>query len=169
MADFLMKEHPPVPEAPQQEQGTETLSPKEKVQVAESQPAVEQVAPPSVQETSPVLEQKAVETSPVLEKDPLTKRLESLLEEDLGELFNSLQPQEKQAFSKKGEETAKAIREILASPKINIRKVFNLIRNWLKLLPKVNKFFLEQEAKIKTDKIALISEEAKSVDELSLT
>ena len=33
------------------------------------------------------------------------------------------------------------------------RKILKLIRSWLKLIPGVNKFFLEQEAKIKTDKI----------------
>ena len=33
------------------------------------------------------------------------------------------------------------------------KKIFQLILEWLKLLPGINRFFLEQEAKIKTDRI----------------
>jgi hypothetical protein len=42
-----------------------------------------------------------------------------------------------------------------------VKKILALIRDWLKLIPGVNRFFLEQEAKIKTDKILLAAEEKK--------
>ena len=37
--------------------------------------------------------------------------------------------------------------------KIQVKKIFILIISWLKIIPGVNKFFLEQEAKIKADRI----------------
>jgi hypothetical protein len=37
--------------------------------------------------------------------------------------------------------------------KIHAKKVVELIRDWLLTIPGVNKFFLEQEAKIKTDRV----------------
>ena len=64
-----------------------------------------------------------------------------------------------QEFKIKGEETAGKIRELLKSTHIKVKKIFRLIYEWLRLLPGVNKFFLEQEAKIKTDNIVLIQKE----------
>ena len=37
--------------------------------------------------------------------------------------------------------------------KVKVRDVVHLIREWLLVIPGVNAFFLEQEAKIKTDRI----------------
>jgi hypothetical protein len=36
-----------------------------------------------------------------------------------------------------------------------------IIRNWLKLIPRVNKYFLEQESKIKTDRIITLQRKLK--------
>jgi hypothetical protein len=44
---------------------------------------------------------------------------------------------------------------------VSTKKIFVLIRAWLKIIPGVNRFFLEQEAKIKTDKILFVTEEEK--------
>jgi hypothetical protein len=41
----------------------------------------------------------------------------------------------------------------LGQTKIKVNKIIDLIRRWLKLIPGINKFFLEQEVKIKADKI----------------
>jgi hypothetical protein len=52
-----------------------------------------------------------------------------------------------------GEETVEKINSLLDKTKIKIGKIINLIKKWLKIIPGINQFFLEQEAKIKTDKI----------------
>ncbi len=45
---------------------------------------------------------------------------------------------------------------------MNGRKIFHWIHDWRAMIPKVNPFFLEQEAKIKTDAILLRAEEEAS-------
>ena len=64
--------------------------------------------------------------------------------------------QEQVAFKKAGEETVAQIDVLLSETKLRINKIIDLIKKWLKMIPGVNKFFLEQEAKIKTDKIIKI-------------
>ena len=81
------------------------------------------------------------------------KKIENILEEDLGEIFFKLTPLEQEEFKKKGEETASLIMDLLAKSKVQIKKIIEAIKDWLKLIPGINRFFLEQEAKIKADKI----------------
>lgn len=101
-----------------------------------------------------------VSAAPVVQKkDALTEEIETILSDDLTDLFLKMTPSEQEAFRQKGEATASLIREMLQSAKVNIKKILGLIRDWLKLIPGVNRFFLEQEAKIKTDKILLAAEE----------
>ncbi|PJA45233.1 hypothetical protein CO174_04370 [Candidatus Uhrbacteria bacterium CG_4_9_14_3_um_filter_50_9] len=125
------------------------------------------------EETADQQEEQYVQSEPVLTPvvsstpvvpagdDRLEKEIESILQEDLTDLYLAMPPEKQQAFKEKGEETTGKIRKIVSSAKVNTKKVFNLIKDWLKLIPGVNKFFLEQEAKIKTDKILLVSEEEK--------
>ncbi|TAL50202.1 hypothetical protein EPN81_03445 [Patescibacteria group bacterium] len=93
--------------------------------------------------------------------DRLEEEIEDILEEDLKELYVSMPSQTQAVFREKGEETRSKIRLLVRSAKVNAKKIFQLIRSWLKTIPGVNRFFLEQEAKIKTDKILFISEEEK--------
>ncbi|HPA25515.1 MAG TPA: hypothetical protein PLK76_02025 [bacterium] len=86
-------------------------------------------------------------------KSPLHQTLEAILEEDLGDLYFSLPENKQQEFKIKGEETTKKIAYLLTNAKATFKKVFNLIFKWLKIIPGVNKYFLEQEAKIKADRI----------------
>ena len=60
---------------------------------------------------------------------------------------------------------AQNIRAMVASAKIQVRKIIQWIVGWLKLIPGVNIFFLEQEAKIKADKILDMVEEESSQKE----
>jgi len=101
--------------------------------------------------------QAASSRAPV--KDRLSREIEAVLEEDLTDLFLNLPEDKKKEFQEKGEETASKIRALVQKSKINARKIFSLIRDWLKIIPGVNKFFLEQEAKIKTDKVILMTQE----------
>jgi len=52
----------------------------------------------------------------------------------------------------------KKINTLLDKAKINLGKIASLIRKWLSIIPGVNKFFLEQEAKIKADEIMKLKE-----------
>ncbi|MFA5047620.1 MAG: hypothetical protein WC516_01115 [Patescibacteria group bacterium] len=92
------------------------------------------------------------------------KSIEDVLEEDLGELYSGMDQQNQRAFKVKGEETAKAVFQIVMyESKIRARKIVDLIRRWLMIIPGINKYFLEQEVKIKTDKILALADKNKKV------
>jgi hypothetical protein len=42
---------------------------------------------------------------------------------------------------------------MLDKGKVNVKKVRDLIIKWLRIIPGVNRYFLEQEAKIKSDRL----------------
>lgn len=86
-------------------------------------------------------------------RDVLTVEVEKVMEEGLKEAFQELNPIQRQEFKIKGEETALQIRVLMKAAHVKVKQIFRLIVEWLKMLPGVNRFFLEQEAKIKTDKI----------------
>ncbi|MBU0546074.1 hypothetical protein KKA13_02355 [Patescibacteria group bacterium] len=90
-------------------------------------------------------------------KDPVTIKIEKIMEEDLKDFFTTLSPIAQQEFKIKGEETAYKIRDLLKASHVKVKNILRLIIEWLRMLPGINKFFLEQEAKIKTDKIILLS------------
>lgn len=104
--------------------------------------------------------QKAIPPIPQV-RDEIIVQIEKIMEEDLGDVFGALTLQQKQQFKIRGEETALKIRELLRGTKIKLGKIVNLIFDWLKLLPGINRFFLEQEAKIKAEKIANLHEQRK--------
>jgi len=79
--------------------------------------------------------------------------IEEILQQDLEQIYFSLPQNLKKEFKEKGEQTAIKIEVILRKTKIKVKEIFKLIIDWLKIIPGVNKYFLEQEAKIKTDKI----------------
>jgi hypothetical protein len=81
------------------------------------------------------------------------KQIEKFLSRDLEEIYLSLPPEKKVEFKKAGEETAIKINKLLEKTKINLGKIVNLIKKWLAIIPGINKFFLEQEAKIRADEI----------------
>ncbi|MDD4333127.1 MAG: hypothetical protein PHT51_03370 [Patescibacteria group bacterium] len=95
------------------------------------------------------------------QKEQRKKEVENILAEDLEELYLSLPPDKQKEFKKIGEETAVKINNLLDRAKIKMRQVISLIRKWLAIIPGVNKFFLDQEAKIKADEIVKMKEENK--------
>ncbi len=86
-------------------------------------------------------------------RDPLTVKIEHIMEDGLVDAFREMTPVQQQEFKIKGEQTAIEIRHLMSQPKIKIKKIFELLLGWLKLIPGINRFFTEQEAKIKSDKI----------------
>jgi len=84
--------------------------------------------------------------------------IDSILSEGLNDIFLKMDAGQQKAFQQKGEETVSKINELLNHTKVKITKIIKLIRDWLKMIPGINKFFLEQEIKIKTDKIMKIKD-----------
>ncbi|MDD5032145.1 MAG: hypothetical protein PHR36_03845 [Patescibacteria group bacterium] len=87
------------------------------------------------------------------------KRIEKIMENGLEDIYLSLPADKQREFKLEGEKTMKEINVLLDKVKVNIGKIANLIKKWLSLIPGVNKFFLEQEAKIKADEIMKLKRE----------
>lgn len=85
-------------------------------------------------------------------KSPLRQEIENVLEEGLLPMYKELTTRQRLQFKQRGEQTADLIEKVLQKAKVTIIELIRLIRRWLQLLP-VNVFFLEQEAKIKAEKI----------------
>lgn len=79
--------------------------------------------------------------------------IDSILSDGLNEIFLQMKSEDQKKFKQKGEETVAKISVLLGQTKVKVNKIISLIRDWLRLIPGVNKFFLEQEVKIKADKI----------------
>lgn len=86
-------------------------------------------------------------------RDALSMQVEKIMEQGLTDAYKTLPPVKQQEFKIAGERTAYAIRQLLTKTHVKIKKIFKLLFAWLRLLPGVNRYFLEQEAKIKADKI----------------
>ena len=84
--------------------------------------------------------------------------IDAILSEGLNEVFLKMDASQQKEFKKRGEETVKKINSLLDKTKVKVGKVIDLIRSWLKFIPGVNRFFIEQETKIKADKIMRIKD-----------
>ncbi len=73
--------------------------------------------------------------------------------EGLAATYSSMAPAQQEKFRQRGEEVAKLIEGMIEHLKLTAHKALQLIRSWLQLIPGINKYFLEQEAKLKTDAI----------------
>lgn len=94
-------------------------------------------------------------------KDEYMVKVERVLEDNLWTVYAGLTPDLRERFRAKGEETAIKIRSLMDKAKVRGGEVLKIIREWLKMIPGVSAFFLEQEAKIKTDKIIQLAAEHK--------
>jgi hypothetical protein len=86
-------------------------------------------------------------------KDPELLAIELILAEGLEHFFISLNRQKQLDFKAAGEATAQKIKQLIHRGRYRIKDIISLIIIWLTTLPGINKFFLEQEAKIKADRI----------------
>ncbi len=121
---------------------------------------ISETPPPAPKETKPLLSAPAYpgaqipsQPAPPALKSPALQAVENILEEDLHEVFKNLNPADQIRFKQEGELAAKKIELLVNQVKIKVKEILDLIRRWLKIIPGVNRFFLEQEAKIKLDKI----------------
>ncbi|MBI4280864.1 hypothetical protein HY628_01545 [Candidatus Uhrbacteria bacterium] len=144
---------PEVGVEPAQEQGAELPA-----EVIREEAPFEKEAPPS---PTPVWPAPST-LLPV--KDKETVAIENILADDLEETFGKMPPELQAKFKQKGEEVAGKIRTMMRQARVKAKGILQLIRDWLRMIPGVNRFFLEQESKIKTDKILAYAEKEKSED-----
>ena len=95
------------------------------------------------------------------QKDEISKNIETILSEDMEEIYKNLPETLQKDFKRKRKEITQQIKNIISQTKIIVSKILALIKNWLFMVPKVNKFFLEQKSKIKTKKILNLAEKIK--------
>ena len=81
------------------------------------------------------------------------KAVEDIMSDGLGAMYGKLPPEKQREFKLVGEQTARQINKLLSQAKVKVNKIIDLIKKWLSIIPGINKFFLEQEAKIKADEI----------------
>jgi len=99
---------------------------------------------------------KVISTTPTITDDYHKRReaqIDAYLSDGLGETFLAMTPDKQKIFKEEGEVTAKKINVLLDATKVNVGKIIDLIKKWLRLITGINRFFLDQEAKIKADKI----------------
>jgi hypothetical protein len=102
--------------------------------------------PPPVQPIQPIVTAMPIEAV-------MKKQVEDIMVDGLEETYKKLDPATQAKFKSEGEQTAAAIVVMMQTTKIQVKKILQLLVAWLRIIPGVNKFFLEQEAKIKADKL----------------
>lgn len=158
MTDLLKKpvEQPTTVEQPEdfinQNKREEEKKPEKKSGLPQEAGTRETETAPLAKKRPSFLQRRQVPTG----RDEITVKVEKIMEEGLKDAYAKLSPIGREEFKIKGEKTAAAIRDLLRSAHIKVKKIFRLILEWLKMLPGANRFFLEQEAKVKTDKIILL-------------
>ncbi len=98
----------------------------------------------------PELIRPGVASRPVAQRQ---KEIEEVMSKDIDKYYMKMDKPTQMEFKRVGEETAKKINQILLEGKVKAKKIIDLIRAWLTMIPGINKFFIEQETKIKTDEI----------------
>lgn len=118
------------------------------------------------EEKKPPIKEKETAAQPILtsslsvpvKKTVLEREIETVLSQDLDQVYAEMNKEQKIIFKAEGEKAAHKIAVLIKSVKVKTRQILDLIRHWLRFIPGVNKFFLEQEAKIKTDRILKIKD-----------
>lgn len=129
----------------------ERESPAEQVEIGSS--SVERASAESVPVVAVPIDSSSAVVPIIPESTPRHQVIESILSEGLEQTFLAMPQDVQQRFKERGEETAKKIDLALSSTKVQVGKILSLILSWLQMIPGVNRFFVEQEAKIKADKL----------------
>jgi hypothetical protein len=98
--------------------------------------------------------------------DPVLQEVEDILSEGLEDAYATMDPLAQKEFREEGERTARIVRDLLAGAKVKIQNILKIIKRWLVMIPGVSKLFLEQEAKIKTDRLMALRRRERGEEEL---
>lgn len=159
----------PAPQAPVEQSPSLTLNQEEPSQIDLDKKALQEIqeqekqeqfleeetqaAPEAKVQTAAEGQPATVVAAPVVPKDEITVKIEKILEDGMADYFKELPPEAKERFQKKGQEVAGELTGMVRLFKVQVKVVLELVKAWLLTIPSVNKYFLEQEAKIKTDGI----------------
>lgn len=127
---------------------------KEGIKTSEKFETIEKVREKEIQapgDIQPQAAQTQVKAKAV--KYPLSSEIEDILEEGLQDIYLKLPEEKQREFKIRGEEAINQIAKLLNEVKVKVKKIIQAIAEWLRIIPGVNKFFIKQTAKIKTDKI----------------
>lgn len=91
-------------------------------------------------------------------KSPEVAAVEKILEENLQDVYSRMTPEQQLRFRQTGEATASKIVKLMRAVKVKVGEIAKVIIKWLRLIPGVNQYWLEQEAKIKTDRILALKQ-----------
>ncbi len=106
----------------------------------------------------------AQEQTSTPDKDEEIVMIENILSENISEIYKELSDAQKRSFRQKGEEISIKIKGMLKKARVATHEILNIIKEWLRMLPGISHYFLEQEAKIKTDKILQMKREGQEID-----
>lgn len=115
--------------------------------------SVEGGASPLKEQAVPPAGVSAAPTPETLAQAQRIADIEHILEEDLTDIYAKLPAEAKEKFRLSGEKAARDINVLLATATVTLKKIIDIIRTWLQVIPGVGKYFLEQEAKIKADRL----------------
>ncbi len=142
---------------PQQEQPSVE---QQKEQVITPEQQVEQPSVASPQQEQPSAEQQVPATTiiPTTTQDTsnqeiILENVENILSKGLDNIFLTMDQATQITFKTEGERAAKEITSILQKTKFKVKEIIDVIFKWLRIIPQVNKYYIEQEAKIKADVI----------------
>jgi len=149
---------------PNLEQAVNSVSSVEQVLTAENQAetVVEKKSEDEVVNIDPAITAAnpvSVQSQPVIQLTPRQEEIDDILEDGLGEIYVTLTPEKQAELRRVGGETVRQIDQLLDHAKSQINKIIGLIRKFLLVIPGVNRFFLEQEVKIKADKIISLKDQ----------
>lgn len=141
----------PRPELPPRQPESGPVSPEQQIEQAPSAPE-QKAEEPAVDIYEGVLPAPAqvVDAAPTT---PIQQQVESVMSDGLADTYRQLDPVTKQKFKSAGEQTARQISVLLQQAKVHTKKIIELLLSWLRIIPGLNKHFLEQEAKIKADQL----------------
>lgn len=128
-----------------QEQATEQQKDTFLEQAGEAAPTTTVVAGAGQQAAAQIVEE--------VPKDEVTIEVEKILEYGLGDYIPDMPEEARERFLKKGGEVASQLSTMVRTLNVQVNLVVTLIKEWLLTIPGVNRYYIEQEAKIKTDQI----------------
>jgi hypothetical protein len=88
--------------------------------------------------------------------DYQAKQIEDVLADGLDDYYKKMNPTDQKKFKETGEQAAREINTLLQKAVVKVNEIVGIIRKWLGGVPGLNKFFVEQSAKIKADKVLIV-------------
>ncbi|MBU2575484.1 hypothetical protein KKF64_00095 [Patescibacteria group bacterium] len=175
MADFLKSKE--IPQVPVQETDPLDQQAEQKETKVLEFPEIQQ----SQQQETEIESQKIPEqtgsviplSERIAEQNPETKTerqqdIEKILSKELGDIYGSLSSEQQEKVKIQGEKAAKEIEklieEMIETRKDVSRKILEEIRDWMSEIPGVNKFFLAQESKRKTDHMLALARKSEQIE-----